>query len=85
MIWAADRNVPSMLYLLFDDHPAIMIPTTSNDTMASKKKTPEDTVDPDHEADNGNTAKPANTATKMRTGAVLNSHPLALAGTMSSF
>ncbi len=85
MIWAADLKVPSMLYLLLDDQPAMTIPITSSETMAIKKKTPDEMVDPDHDDDNGNTAKPQKTATKIKIGAALKSHALALPGTISSF
>src|SRR5688572_14744845 len=78
-ICAAERMVPKTLYLLFELHPAIMMPITSRETMAMRKKTPEEMAAPDHDGLRGSTAKPANTETKMMTGAVLKSQRSAFA------
>jgi hypothetical protein len=53
--------------------PAIKIPTTSNETIASKKKTPELTPEPGHDGPSGITEKPTKTARKITKGASLNS------------
>ena len=85
MIWAAERNVPSMLYLLLEDQPAMIIPITSRDTIANRKNIPDGMVEPDQDDDNGRTAKPEKTETKIKIGYILKSHAFALAGTISSF
>src|SRR5690606_4623217 len=81
MICAADLKVPSKLYLLLDAQPAMMMPTTSSEMMAIRKKRPDDTVDPDQSGASGRKAKPANTAAKMIRGAILNNQVSAFAGT----
>ena len=53
--------------------------------MANRKNNAEEKLAPDQEADNGSTAKPANTDAKMMIGATLKRGESALAGTMSSF
>src|SRR5690606_11096784 len=83
-IWAADRKVLSMLYLLCDDQPAMMMPITSSEIMASRKNKPEATDAPAHVGLSGRKAKPAKTAVKIISGAIRNSTGSALAGTMSS-
>ena len=61
------------------------IPITSREMMASKKNIAEENVAPDHEAESGNTAKPANTEAKIMIGATLKRRESAFAGVMSSF
>src|SRR5687767_5644473 len=85
MIWAAERMVPSTLYLLFELQPATRMPSTSSDVMASKKKTAEEMDAPVHAGVSGNTEKPTNTAVKMTMGATRNRNLSAPAGMMSSF
>src|SRR5688572_4860271 len=85
IICAADRIVPSMLYLLFELQPAITIPMTSREIMASKKNNAEEKLAPAQEDESGITAKPANTAVKIIRGAILKRKESAFAGVMSSF
>src|SRR5687768_11061058 len=85
IICAADRIVPSMLYLLLELHPATTIPITSSEIIASKKNSAEEKVAPDQDADSGITAKPANTAVKIISGAILNRKESDFAGVISSF
>src|SRR6478672_9890084 len=85
IICAADRMVPSILYLLLELHPAMMIPNTSNDIIASKKNKPELMEEPDHSGVSGRTAKPVKTAAKIIMGASLNNALSAFRGTISTF
>src|SRR5688572_62000 len=85
MICATERKAPSVLYLLFELQPAIIIPITSNETNASKKNRPDSIPAPDHEGESGITEKPVNTAAKIRMGASLKRKASARVGTISSF
>src|SRR5688572_1281957 len=85
IICAAERNVPSVLYLLLELHPAIIIPITSNETKASRKNIPEVIPAPGQDGERGITEKPVNTDAKIKMGASLKSLASARAGTMSSF
>ena len=40
MNWAADLKAPKNEYLLFDDHPDIIIPYTDNEDIENKNITP---------------------------------------------
>ncbi len=82
---ATDRNAPNVLYLLLELHPAAMIPMTSSDRMASRKKTPDESIEPVQKADRGKKANPVNTIPKISNGASRKSLPSAAVGTMSSF
>ena len=75
MIWAAERMVPSILYLLFELHPARMMPITSNETMASKKNSADEMLAPVHCGASGITAKPAN-----NDGGYLEKFPVSICG-----
>src|SRR5688572_26189762 len=85
IICAAALKVPSVLYLLPELHPAMIIPITSNDTIAKRKNIPEVIPEPCHVDDRGITEKPANTVAKIRIGAARKSFRSAAVGTMSSF
>ena len=85
MSCAADRIVPIMLYLLFELQPAITMPITSSEIMASKKKSADEKLAPVHDADIGITANPAKTDANIMMGANLKSCDCDLAGVMSSF
>ena len=85
MICAAERMVPSILYLLLELHPATTIPITSSEIIASKKNSAEEKLAPAHDDDSGITAKPANTAVKIISGEILKRKESAFAGVMSSF
>lgn len=85
IICAAERIVPSILYLLFELQPAMTIPITSREIIASKKNNADEKVAPGQEAESGRTANPAKTEAKMTTGASLKSGASDFAGTISSF
>src|SRR5688500_9899729 len=85
MICAAERMVPSILYLLLELHPATTIPITSSDIIAMRKNNADEKVAPDHDGESGSTAKPAKTEVKIMTGAILKRGESDLAGVISSF